>query len=604
MRQKFLVVSTAVGLLFLLSFLVSPIAFMFYFIATQMAEVAPLLASSYYFDISPSAFQGAVQVAQIGGVWRVIIRGPDMGVVLNSIWVGLLVAALDTTLGLLLAYALAKYEFRGRSLLGVLATAPLIVVPFVNAYAIRLFLNPLWGTLNWALSALGLPLRLDIRDLAAVALTQTLAFLPVAYLNIYTAISRVDPTLEEMANNLGASESRAARDIVMRLATPGIATAFALTFILSVDDIAAPIIFQDYPAARKLMSFQVYQYFINSMNGQISPAAALLALLLLALSLTSFLAVRRYVGLKQYAMLIRQLRPKSYKPGPAGYVLIAFSYLLAVAAMSPLIGALSILFVTRWASSPLPEGISLSLALDRLETVLTNPYYVRGIVNTVMYGVSATLIIVLVGILIAVAAARSRGPTANILDALATAPIAIPGLVVAYAYFLTLLPLSNILSSCCPPLAQAINPLYNPAPALIVGYSVRKLPFAVRAMYAGLQQLHVSMEEVSLNLGASYTRTLREVLVPMLKNNIISGALIAFVYIASEVSLGITLGTLKGIISSDHAMPITAVMSVDVQGSVNGLFYASALGLILALIQISAIILTTKVLKTRYGLII
>lgn len=602
MRQRFLTLSTALGFAYLLAFLVAPLAYIFYYIATELTVVAPLLNSPYYIDLSSDAFKDIVHLDEINGVYRLVIRGPDMGVIANSLWVGLTVAFIDTLLGLALAYVLAKYDFKGRALLGTLATLPLIIIPFVTAYVIRIFLNPLWGTLNWALSAIGVPLRVEIAGLAAVALAQIFMYLPIAYLNIYTAISKVDPVLEEMANNLGASESRAARDIVLRLAAPGIAAAFTLVFIMSIDDIAAPIIFQDYPEARKLMSYQVYEYFISSTSGQISPAAALLALILLTISLAAFLAVRKYVSLKQYAMLIRQLRPKSYKPGVLGYLLVAIALVSVVVAAMPLMGALLLVFVTRWASSPLPSGLSLDAGLDRLGVVLTNPYYVRGIENTVFYSTSATAVVVVIGILISIAAARSRGRLAGALDALATAPIAIPGLVVAYSYFLTLLSLSSWLSSCCPWLAQIVNPNVDPAAAIIIGYSVRKLPFAVRSIYAGLQQIHTSAEEVSLNLGASYLRTVRSVVVPMVRNNIISGALIAFVYMTSEVSLGVTLGSLKGL-GYDHAMPITAVMSVDIQ-SVNGLFYAAALGLILALIQIAAILLVTKVLKTKYGFIV
>lgn len=603
MRQRLLTASLAVGFIFLALFLATPIAYVFYYIWAEIAAVAPLLNSPYYFDASLKAFDGALQVAKIGDLTRIVVRGPDLGVVPNSLWVASLVAVVDTLLGFAVAYALAKYEFPGRSALGVLAALPLIIIPFVTAYVIRVFLNPLSGTLNWAISLLGLKLRIEVTGLAAVAYAQIFMFLPIAYLNIYTALSRVDPTLEEVANNLGAREYRAVRDVVLPLATPGIAAAFALVFIMSVDDIAAPIIFQDYPEARKLMSYQIYSNFINSMNGQISPAAALLALILLAVSISAFLAVRRYVGLRQYAMLIRQLRPKSYRPGPAGYALIALAFASVAAAALPLAGALALPFATRWADTPLPEGLSASAGLDRLQEVLTNPYYVRGVANTVFYGVAATAIIVAVGVLIALAANRYRGRLAGALDALATAPIAVPGLVVAYSYFIFLLPLSSALASCCPALAQAISPLNDPAPALIVGYSVRKLPFAVRSIYAGLQQLHASMEEVSLNLGAGYARTLRSVVLPLVKNNVLSGALIAFVYITSEVSLGVTLGSLKGL-GYNHAMPITAVMSVDIQGSVGGLFYAAAMGLILALIQISAIFITTRILKTKYGFII
>lgn len=68
---------------------------------------------------------------------------------------------------------------------------------------------------------LGIPIVLEISGLAAVAFVQIVMFLPIAYLNIYAAIARVDPTLEEVANNLGAGERRAMRDVVLPLATPG-----------------------------------------------------------------------------------------------------------------------------------------------------------------------------------------------------------------------------------------------------------------------------------------------------------------------------------------------------------------------------------------------
>lgn len=74
---------------------------------------------------------------------------------------------------------------------------------------------------------------------------------------------------------------------------------------------------------------------------------------------------------------------------------------------------------------------------------------------------------------------------------------------------------------------------------------MRKLPFVVRAIYAGMQQIHPSMEEVAMNLGAGYLGVLRKILVPLIKTNAISGALIGFVYVTSEVSLSITLGVMK-----------------------------------------------------------
>jgi ABC-type Fe3+ transport system permease subunit len=596
--------STALGYAFLGLFLVLPLAFIFWQVLAGIGEVYTSITDPFYINPSPDAFANAFFIRPTDPP-TVVIRGPDLGVVLNSLWVALTVAAVDVALGFVLAYVLAKYVFPGRTLLGLLATIPLIVMPFATAYVVRKILDPRWGTLNWILhDVLNLPFKVEISGLAAVAIVQSLMYLPIAYLNIYAALTRVDPTLEEVANNLGADERKAVRDVVLPLSTPGLAAAFVLVFIFAIDDVAAPIIFQDDPAARKLLSYQVYSKFLDQLRGQISPTAAFLALILLTISVASFLAVRKYVGLRQYAMLIRQLRPKSYTPGPLGKVLIyALSFPLIATAAAPLIGALTLVFADRWTTTPLPEALSLQNAAARLAEVFQNPLFLRGVVNTMYYGVAATLIMVAVGIAIAVAAARFKGPAADALDALATMPIAIPGLVVAYAYFLTSLQFTTALRGVSPDLADLLDPLRHPELYLIIGYSVRKLPFVVRSIYAGLQQIHPSMEEVALNLGDGYTGVLRRILIPLLKNNILSGALIGFVYVTSEVSLSITLGVLKGV-GQDTAMPITAFMRERFESGLYGVQEAATLGLLLVAIQVAAITLTTRVLKTRYGFVL
>lgn len=599
--MNFIKFSTGLGYAFLVFFLVLPMAFIFWQVLAGIGEIYTSITDPFYVNLSPDAFRDFVYIRE-GELPTLVFRGPDLGVILNSLWTALTVATADTILGFLLAYILAKYVFPGRTALGLLATVPLIVIPFATAYVVRKFLDPRWGTLNWLLhDVLKIPFAVEISGLAAVALIQVLMFLPIAYLNIYSALSRVDPTLEEVANNLGADERRAIRDVIFPLTMPGLAAGFVLVFIFSIDDVAAPIILQDDPVARKLISYQIYSKFLDQLRGQISPTAAFLALILLSISVTAFLAVRKYVGLRQYAMLIRQLRPKVYAPGPLGKALIYLAaFPLALTASAPVLGAVALAFADRWTTSPLPESLRVENAAARLAEMFQNEIFFRGVLNTLYYGVAATVVMVAVGLLVSIAVARSRGPLANALDTLATMPIAIPGLVVAYAYFLSSLAFVDVLS---PPLEEALSPFNHPEIYLIVGYSVRKLPFVVRAIYAGMQQIHPSMEEMAMNLGQSWPGVLRKILIPLLTTNIISGALIGFVYVTSEVSLSITLGVLKGV-GSDTAMPITALMRERFESGVYGVQEAAALGLVLALIQIVAITLTTRVLRSRYGFVL
>lgn len=107
--MNFLKASLYFGYFFLGVFLVAPLLFIFLQVAGGIGEIYHLLADPFYFNLSAEAFEKAVYVDGS----RLVVRGPDLGVVLNSIWVALTVAAVDTALGFVLAYVLAKYVFRG-----------------------------------------------------------------------------------------------------------------------------------------------------------------------------------------------------------------------------------------------------------------------------------------------------------------------------------------------------------------------------------------------------------------------------------------------------------------------------------------------------------
>ncbi|OYT59992.1 MAG: hypothetical protein B6U75_02605 [Desulfurococcales archaeon ex4484_217_1] len=122
-------------------------------------------------------------------------------------------------------------------------------------------------------------------------------------------------------------------------------------------------------------------------------------------------------------------------------------------------------------------------------------------------------------------------PGKDIIDLLATIPIAIPGIIVAVGYLLFF---GTVFSNTSiDPFVfsnTSIDPFINPGLLLIFSYSVRRLPFTTRAVFAGLQQTHVSLEEAAETLGASRTRTFFTIVIPLLAANIIGGAILAFVY--------------------------------------------------------------------------
>jgi iron(III) transport system permease protein len=109
-------------------------------------------------------------------------------------------------------------------------------------------------------------------------------------------------------------------------------------------------------------------------------------------------------------------------------------------------------------------------------------------------------------------------------------PLAIPGVVLAVGY------LRVFHGWDVPGLG---GPLTGSWLILVIAYSMRRLPYTVRACYAALQQIHVSLEEAAQNLGANQLRTFWKITFPLMLGGLVAGGLISFM--TSSVELASTI---------------------------------------------------------------
>jgi iron(III) transport system permease protein len=120
----------------------------------------------------------------------------------------------------------------------------------------------------------------------------------------------------------------------------------------------------------------------------------------------------------------------------------------------------------------------------------------------------------------------------NLLDAIATLPLALPGVVLAVGYL-------RVFHGWDFPGLGA--PLSSTWFILVIAYTARRLPYTVRACYAALQQVHVSLEESAQNLGANRLRTFYKITLPLIAGGLVAGGLIAFITSCVELSSTIML---------------------------------------------------------------
>jgi len=579
-----LTLSTAL-LLFLL---VAPILTVVY-VATQYNPIL-LFYDPTFVSLTP---RGQLAIVY-SGLFRdrevTIIRivGVSYGAILNSLIVAAIVTIVASILGIVTAFVFARYQFPGKQALRILATVPLLQTPFINSFIIKRLFDWRDGLISWLIcDVLGIPVRIGLDSLAGVAAAQIMSFYPIVYLNVYASMMNIDPSLEEQAENLGSKGLHLFRTVTLPLSLPGLAAGAALVFIFSLEDVGAPIVFNE----QRLISFQIFSRFIEATTGYLSPAAASLALLLLSLALGVFAGIRRYVTLKQYAMLSRggRWKPRVRKLGPLGLaaVYLGLLFILLFTAY-PQLAVFAYAFAERW-SGPLPEGFTFRHMME----VARDPLVLRAVMNSLTYSLAALAIIIFLGVSAPYVIARARIGGMELLDLLVTSPVAIPGLVLAVGYFYFFATFFR---------GTPLDPIAaGPSLLLILAYGVRRLPFTARAVFAGLQQVHVALEEASMNLGAGRLTTLVRIILPLIGLNVLSGALVSFVYCMSETSTSVTLGGLGGL-GEGHRAPMTFIM-MDYLGRFGGPHIVASLGVILITLQLTTITLVNVVLKQRYAYI-
>jgi iron(III) transport system permease protein len=439
----------------------------------------------------------------------------------NSVYVSSVAVLVSTLIALPLAYFTSRFNFAGTALIQTLGVVPLIMPPFVGAVAMQMLFGAN-GSVNLLLDDwLGINIPF-MEGLNGVILVQSIHYFPFILINLSASLNNIDRAMEESAQNLGASGLRLFRRIVFPLAMPGYIAGAALVFLKVFDDLGTPLLLN----VNNMLAPQAYLRI--SSIGISDPMGYVISVILVLASLlalwTSLLAMRG----KDYAtaqkggggLMKRDMR-RAEQVG--AYLVIGFILLLV---LSPHIGLTLLSFGTIWSYSVLPDAYTL----DHYREVFASAS--GYITNTLLYAGMAALADVVLGTAIAYIVWRTRLAGRKLLDYAATASLAIPGVVLGIGY------LRSFNDVDVPWLGK---PLASWWVIIVVALLIRRLPYALRACVAALQQLAVALEEAAESLGATKGRTVRRILVPLMSGGILAGFVTSFATAAVELSATIML---------------------------------------------------------------
>jgi iron(III) transport system permease protein len=489
---------------------------------TLVAALLLLLAAGIVYPVLEVLWVALVQDGRptVGPLLAFFARPLFREALVNTLLSGVLAVALGSVVAVPLALLLVRYSFPGRGLLGVLGVLPLVIPPFVGAVAFQQILGRRGAVNLLLLEHVGVTVPL-MEGLTGVVLVQTLHYFPFILLNTAAALANLDRSLEEAAQNLGASGFRLFRRVLLPLALPGYAAGALLAFIRVIDDLGTPLMLNYTRLLAPQAYVRVTTVGLTDVDGYV------ICVVLVALSLLALWASKAALARTEYAALSRAGEAPAVRLGAAG---TCGAWLLAAVLLGPaLLPHLGIVLLSVskvWSLSPLPT-VYTGAHYD--EILFRAPHFIW---NTLRYALLATLADVALGAVIGWLLLRGQARGRQWLDAIATMPLAIPGVVIAVGY------LRVFHGWNMPGLGE---PLTSTWLVLVVVYAMRRLPYTVRGAYAALQQLPSALEEAAQNLGANRARTFRKVTLPLMARGLLAGGLLAFVTSAVDLSATILL---------------------------------------------------------------
>ena len=498
----------------------------------------------------------------------------------NSCKIGVFATILSSLLAFPLAYITARWQFRFKSALSGLLLVPLLLPPLVGAVGLRQMLGRegVINTLLMKLHLLSAPIDWLQMALPMVVLVAALHLYPLIYLNLSAAWANIDPALEEAAENQGASGWQIFRDVTLPLLLPGYLSGALIVFVFGFTDLGTPLIF----GFERVAAVQIFDARSDPSN----PQGTVLALWLTILAGAVFWISRNYLDNNRIATVSRATGAGRTVQANKFQQLFAYTLFIGVIglALLPHIGVLLASFAHDWTGSLWPVWTSENFA------TLINPQSAEGelaansIKVSLLCAVASMTIDVILGFALAYALVRGRVWGRVFLDTLAMLPLALPGLILAFGLLI------GYLDTPLDPMSDSPIPYL-----LIISYAVRRLPYALRAVSSGLQQMSVTLEEAADNLGATPLQRMWTITRPLVGANLMAAGLLTFAFAVLEVSDSLILN------SDIQRAPIAKAiyqLALNVSG---GSFLACALGVVGMVLLTITFLVANKVLGKQLG---
>lgn len=435
----------------------------------------------------------------------------------NSLILASAVGCAGTALGFFFAFSVTRVNLPKivKHFLSAIIVLPFVSPPFTSSIALTMALGPN-GLL---LKALHIP-DFNIYGFLGTWIAETLTYFPVAFLTLATVLQAIDPNLEDAAMGMGSTRWQSFYTVTLPLSIPGLANAFLLLFGSSLADFATPLVMAGHTFP--VLTTQAYMQITGMYDTQ---GGAAISFALLGPALIAYLLQLSWVKGRYYVTVSGKIGASS-RPKGAG-ICAEMAMLVVISVISLFIIFLySIIFL---GSLVKVWGVDNSFTLENYLYVFTVGW--KAVRDTVLIAAVSTAIGGVLGGSIGYLINRKELPGRKTLEFVSLLNYVLPGTVVGIAYAIA----------------------FNSGPIVLTGTMIiivalcasRYDATAIRAITATLQQIDPSLEEASLNLGASKLATFRNVTVPLIAPAVVTGARYLFLVSMTAISATIFLVSVR-----------------------------------------------------------
>lgn len=486
------------------------------------------------------------------------------GTLLNSLKVTVCTTLTTLTLGAPLAYFFTMYKIRGNGVLRILIILSSMSAPFIGAYSWILLLGRNGIVTDFLKNTFGIE-SFSIYGFTGILLVLTLQLYPLVFLYISGAMKNIDQSLLEAAQSMGCSGIRRFFRVVAPLVMPTILASSLLVFMRALADFGTPMLIGE---GYRTFPVLIYNEFMGEVSGDDGFAAAISVI---AILITALIFMLQKYASNKLSFTMNALHPIEAKELTGAKKVLVHVFVYAAVGLS-IVPQAFVIYTSFLKTESLifKEGYwlgSYRTAFSKLGSSILNTFILAG---------SSLCVILLVAVLIAYLVVRRRNAATNAIDLTTMVPYIIPGSVIGIAL---------LMCFNKPPLAISGGFLI-----MIVALVIRRLPYTIRSSVAILQQIPITIEEASISLGTSKMKTFFTVTIPMMANGVISGAILSWVTMITELSTSIILYTGK-----------TKTLTVSIYTEVIRGNYgvAAALSTILTAVTVLSILAFMKISKNK-----